>query len=103
MRYSPKSHNSYIKRIGIALGTAHKISERHHYLTYLDELGRFSEPLRELHLNDYYNKIYDSEIFVPSKKKLTPRVVRVHRDDNVDNNTHTYVLGEEIEPYDSDH
>jgi hypothetical protein len=56
-------------------------------LTYLRELEDFSEPLRELHLNDYYNKIYDSELFEPSEKKLTPMIVTVNR--NGDGGTYT--------------
>ena len=39
MRYSPKPDDNYMKRVGVALGSVHKIGERHHYLT---------EPLREL-------------------------------------------------------
>jgi hypothetical protein len=87
MRYSPKPDDNYMKRVGVALGSAHKIGERHHYLTYLRELEDFSEPLRELHLNDYYNKIYDSELFEPSEKKLTPMIVTVNR--NGDGGTYT--------------
>jgi len=93
MRYSPKPHDDYIKRVGKALGTAHRISERHHYLTYLRELEHFSEPLRELYLNDYYNKIYKSTLFPPSKKRLAPMIVTVKREG--DGSTYSYTFGRE--------
>ena len=103
MRYSPRPDDNYMKRVGIALGRAHKIGERHHYLTYLNELKSFSKPLRELYLNDYYNKIYDSDLFMPSEKRLTPMVVTVNRDGDGDISTYTYNLEQEKEADGSDH
>eukprot|EP00536_Pseudo-nitzschia_multiseries_P000005 jgi/Psemu1/233175/estExt_Genewise1.C_20025 len=95
MRYSPKPDNNYFKRVGTALSSAQKIRERHHYLTYLNEIKGFSKPLQKLHLNDYYNKIYRSEIFSPSDKRLTPMVVEVSHDGYWDRNMDTYVSEKE--------
>mmetsp|Transcript_9167 Transcript_9167/g.10698 ORF Transcript_9167/g.10698 Transcript_9167/m.10698 type:complete len:564 (-) Transcript_9167:274-1965(-) len=78
MRYSPRADDNYIQRVGLALSRAHKIAERHHYMTYLKELRNFAKPLRELYLNDYYNIIYDSETFPCSERKLTPMVVTLN-------------------------
>ena len=78
MRYSPRADDNYIQRVGLALSSAHKIKERHHYMTYLKELRNFAKPLRELYLNDYYNIIYDSDTFPCSERKLTPMVVTLN-------------------------
>ena len=75
MRYSSRADDNYMQRMGTALGSAHKIKERHHYMTYLKELESFAKPLRALYLNDYYNKIHNSELFPCSEKKLTPMIV----------------------------
>ncbi|VEU43323.1 unnamed protein product [Pseudo-nitzschia multistriata] len=80
IRYSPKPDDNYNKRVRKALSSAHKIKERHHYITYLNELRGFSKALRELHINDYYNMIYESEIFVPSERKSTPMEIKVNTD-----------------------
>jgi hypothetical protein len=75
MRYSPRADDNYIQRVGLVLRRAHKIGERHHYITYLKELENLAKPMSELYLNDYYNMLLDSETFPSSEKKLTPMVV----------------------------
>jgi hypothetical protein len=82
MRYSPRADDNYIQRVGLVLRRAHKISERHHYMTYLKELENLAKPMSELYLNDYYNMLLDSETFPSSEKKLTPMVVTLNGGDD---------------------
>ena len=78
MRYSPRADGNYIQRVGLVLRRAHKIAERHHYMTYLKDLENLAKPMSELYLNDYYNMLLDSDTFPSSEKKLTPMVVTLN-------------------------
>ena len=69
----------YLQRIGLALFRADKIQERHHYVTYLKELEALEKPLHKLHLNDFYDKIVQPQLFPCSEKKMTPMKVRAAR------------------------
>lgn len=92
IRYSSKPDDKYMHRVGKVLKSPHKIKQRHHYLTYLKEMKVFAEPLRKLHLNDYYNKLYSFEVFVSSEKKLTPMTVEVQKYGNENVSAYTYDL-----------
>lgn len=76
MRRFERADDNYFQRIGLALFRADKISERHHYVTYLKELEALERPLQKLHLNDFYDKLVEEGLFPCSDQKMTPTKVR---------------------------
>jgi len=76
MRRFERADDNYFQRIGLALFRANKISERHHYVTYLKELEALERPLQKLYLNDFYDKLVEEGLFPCSDKKMTPTKVR---------------------------
>lgn len=79
MRRSEKNDEKYLKRMGLALFRVDKTNERHHFTTYLKDLEDLERSLRKLHLNDFYNKFVEENVFACSAKKMTPLKVRAAR------------------------
>jgi hypothetical protein len=91
MHYCPKSDKPWQEfrqtagNISRAVIGPHKISGRHHYLTYLSRLRALEGPLSRLYLNDYYNHIVQEDLFVGSEGRNVPiKVARHHFQDHDD-------------------